>query len=140
MPKSHAWPVCHRSASSWLGGRRADAIASYDKDAVDRRTANVQPLRDLCGAKSLRLEFLHLGLINRRLPTPVDACRLGFGDTLKLSLAPQVGLELGERKHFPAAVLVSIGCAVALRVAPLALRFNYGEATAVWVDRGDRLR
>ena len=123
MPKSHAWPVCHRSASSWLGGRRADAIASYDKDAVDRRTANVQPLRDLCGAKSLRLEFLHLGLINRRLPTPVDACRLGFGDTLKLSLAPQVGLELGERKHFPAAVLGvdrllgrSQGCALGLAI------------------------
>ena len=89
----------------------------------DRRTANVQPLRDLCGAKSLRLEFLHLGLITRRIPTPVDACRLGFGDTLKLSLAPQVGLELGERKHFPAAVLGvdrllgrSQGCALGLAI------------------------
>jgi hypothetical protein len=58
--------------------------------------ANIQPLRNLSGTQPLGLELLYLGLINRRLPTPVDDCRIGLGDTLKLALAPQVGFELGE--------------------------------------------
>ncbi len=46
------------------------------------------------------LEFLRLGLINRRPTTFVDACRFGVRDTLKLPLASKVGFELGEyAKH-----------------------------------------
>ena len=58
--------------------------------------ANIQPLRDFGCAEPIGFELLHLGLIKRRLPTPVDDCRIGLGDTLKLALAPQVGFELGE--------------------------------------------
>ena len=34
--------------------------------------ANIQPLRDFGCAEPIGLELLHLGLINRRLPTPVN--------------------------------------------------------------------
>ena len=69
------------------------------------------------------LSFLHLYLINGRLVHP----GLGLGDTFKLTLAPQVGSNSAKtpsisRKHFPAAVLVSIGCSVALRLRALGLK------------------
>jgi hypothetical protein len=36
------------------------------------------------------------GLDQSTASDPVDACRLGFGDTLRLTLAPQVGFEFRE--------------------------------------------
>jgi hypothetical protein len=48
----------------------------------------------------LRLHFAHLRGIYRSRPPLVDARGLGLGDPLKLALAPQIGLKLGEHaKH-----------------------------------------
>ena len=76
---------------------------AHSRNAIAPTIRRGRPTRGRCSAASrsrwrraLGLELLDLGLINRRLPAPVHARRLGLGDTLKLALAPQVGLELGE--------------------------------------------
>ena len=55
----------------------------------------------------------------------VDVIRLGFGDAFQLPFAPKVGFEFGEdSKHIKEALtgggLVSIGCSVVRKCAPLA--------------------
>jgi hypothetical protein len=71
-------------------------FALRSQHPINRRTANVQSLRDLSGAEPLGPELPHLCLINGRLPAPVRTRRLGLGDSFELTLAPQVGFELGE--------------------------------------------
>ena len=78
---------------------------SRSQHPINRRAANVQPLRDLSGAEPFGLEFFHRYLINGRLPALVHPLGLGLGDTFKLTLAPQVGFELGENaKHIEEAL------------------------------------
>jgi hypothetical protein len=77
--------------------------------------------------KSLRLQLPHLGGIYRGRPALVDARDLGLGDTLKLALAAQIGLGLGDRPDSRrqqvthasavAAAVVAVVVAVALVVA-----------------------
>jgi hypothetical protein len=88
--------------------------------------ADAEGLGDLGATKKpLRFQFTHPDRVYRGQPALVDARGLGLGDPLKLALPAQVRLKLREhsqlsRKYFPAAVLVSIGCSVALREAPRA--------------------
>jgi hypothetical protein len=94
---------------------------------------NIQPLRDFGCAEPIGLELLHLGLINRRLPTPVDDCRIGLGDTLKLALAPQVGFELGEdAQHINRSARADRTSVLALPIIP-----KFGERLATIESRLD---
>jgi hypothetical protein len=71
------------------------------------------------------MQLSHLGLVYRGWTALVDASGLRLGDTLELALLARLVSNSANtpnisRKHLPAAVLVSIGCSVAFRVAPLA--------------------
>jgi hypothetical protein len=98
-----------------------------DKGPVDGGAANPKRLSDLRRAKSLGFQLSHLRGVYGRWPAVVDAGFLRLGNALKLALLPQLGFEFGEHaKHVEEAfsggrvVVVSIGCSVALRAAPLA--------------------
>jgi hypothetical protein len=96
------------------------------KHPIDRRPTDLETLGDVRCTEALISEDTHLLWVDAGLTALVDARCLGLADTLHLTLAPKVGLELREdpehvEEAFPAAVLVSMGCSVALSDAPLAL-------------------
>jgi hypothetical protein len=72
----------------------------------------------------LRLQRPHLPCVDGSRPALAeDASGLRFRDPLKLPLSAQVRLKLRKhpsmsRKHFPAAVLVSMGFSAALKRSP----------------------
>jgi hypothetical protein len=114
----HTWPT----AGVGVVGGEADANSQCP---IDARPTDAHRLGNVGWAHALRLQLTHPGLVYRCRAALVDASGLGLRDALKLSLATKVlsnsaNTPSMSRKHLPAAVLVSIGCSVALSAAPLA--------------------
>src|SRR5262249_18409545 len=124
--RSKRRPRRSKSRVGWHPRRSCNRL-SLSQHPIDRRAANVQPLRDFSGAQPLGLELLYLCQINRRLAAPVDARCLRFGDALELTFTTQVGLELGEdAQHVEEALACGGTCVDRLfhRLEDRALRFE----------------
>src|SRR5262249_6070771 len=114
---------------------------------VHRCPPNLERLGNLSGPHALRPHYAHLRYVNRGRPALVDAFRLGLGDTLKLTFATEVRLELGEHAEHVEEAFTGRGacidrlfsclerCATRLHRAHDVLQV--ADATSKAIDAGD---
>lgn len=69
------------------------------QDTMNRHTADPHALCNLISRQPLSLKRMYLLTINARLPALIHALGLGLLNSLSLTLANDVPLELGKRAH-----------------------------------------
>ena len=75
---------------------------------IDRCAADLEGLGDLRRTKPFGLHGADLGSVDRGWTALIFAFRLGLGDALKLTLAPQVGFERLDAFRLPNKILLLV--------------------------------